>query len=170
MVKNQFYTSPPKKPLKELQLDFWIGFKKYVEKNVGGDIKNRYKSINHNDPSCFYVRLGSAKAYMELTFNTKGLSCNLRVKRSKELYLALDNNKDVIEEDLSEQLDWMGKRSAGDSKKEQWKIRLSSDIYFDANIRDEGRWQEYYKWLLEKTLDFQRVFIPYIEQHKKASS
>ncbi len=147
---------------------FWTDFKEYAQKYAeDNNVTIKLASVNPKEPSWYNIWLISAKAYIELLTTRNELSCDLRIKESEELYLALDSNKDAIEEDLSEKLEWMGVISRETSKAKQWKIRLTGDSHI--NIQDKDKWPEYHSWLLEKVLDFQRVFIPYIEQHKKAS-
>ena len=82
---------------------------------------------------------------------TNQVRCELYINDSKELFKSLYASKAEIEKDLGvpEALSWQeleGKKAC--------RISISKSFDFD----NETTWKEAFKWLVENTLNFKRVF------------
>jgi hypothetical protein len=92
-----------------------------------------------------------------LTINTqdKTIGCELYIPREKKMFAVLASHKEAIEKEFGEQLEWMelpGKKAS--------RIKVSRD----ADIENEGGWNDYFNWLKQKAEGFQAVFPKYIKQ------
>jgi len=88
---------------KMLQLEFWTKFKEYaLDKN--GQIKLRKPYPQH----WYDLSFGTAHAHIGLSVykQTDEKSCEIYIPDAKWLYSGLFKNKEVIEGELSEQLEW----------------------------------------------------------------
>jgi hypothetical protein len=137
---------------KLLQLHFWIEFKESL-----ANAKTTLRLQSPRPQHWYNVAIGSAVAHMALTINTqdKTVGCELYIPREKKLFAALASNKEAIEKEFGEQLEWMelpGKKAS--------RIKVSRD----ADIENEEGWDHLFKWLKEKAEKFQAVFPKYMKQ------
>jgi len=136
------------------QLEFWTKFKTY-------SIENGSKSITRTPRAqhWFDVSIGNAEAHIGLTVNTRDsqMGCELYIARNKSLYRYLESKTKEIEKTLGVKLEWRDLEKAS-------RIVLR---YKNFDIEDESRYEEYFKWLLDNTEKFKKVFKRYIGELKK---
>lgn len=85
----------------------------------------------------------------------KQIACEVYIPDSKQLFLDLSENKDAIENELSEELDW---NELPDKKASRIKLVSKGDIF------EQEQWLNYHSWMLEKVIDFQDVFSRHIKE------
>ena len=131
---------------KALQFDFWSSFKEFATE------KGTKFRLQKPQPQHWYVvSLGVSEAHISLTINsrTNELGCEVYIADSKELFEGLLNNKDQIEAELGEELEWL----ALEGKKAS-RIKL----VHQADISKIDDWENYFVWLIAKVESFQKVF------------
>jgi len=136
------------------QLDFWTKFKNFVQKN---DKKIRLQTPR---PQHWYdVSAGSSEAHIGLTINTREniLGCEIYINRNKDLFNYLRERKDEIEKEIGEKAEWVDAAIAS-------RIKISKEV---SAVFDQNESEDYYKWLYERTVLFQKVFGKYIKEFKK---
>lgn len=137
---------------KALQLHFWSKFKESL-----ANTKTTLRPQSPRPQHWYNLAIGSSVAHLGLTINTqdKSLGCELYIPREKTLFAILANQKEAIEKEIGEQLEWMdlpGKKAS--------RIKVSRD----ADIENEENWGDFFKWLREKAEKFQAVFPKYMKQ------
>jgi len=135
------------------QLEFWSKFKKYVREN---DTRIRLQTPR---PQHWYdVSMGSSDAHVALTVNTREnlVGCEVYINKNKELFNFLRGKKDEIEKEIGETIEWVDAQVAS-----RIKINMSVEDVFDQTHADE-----YFTWLYEKTILFQKVFGKFFSQFK----
>ena len=99
--------------------------------------------------------IGSSECHLVINQIQKRneLILELYIDNNKELFHELYSHKDEIEQDLGFELDWreLPERKAS-------RIMLTRKVNF--NKRD--KWNEQFKWLVEKTLKMRAAFKKYI--------
>ena len=143
---------PPKiTDTKTMQLKFWNGFKEYVQS------KSTSLRLTHKThPQHWYtISLGRSKAHIDLSVNTKSnlLACEIYIPDSKELFNELIKHKDEIEDELNEELEWMGLPNKTASR-----IKISKT----GNIKEPDKRREHFEWFKTQAELFQKVFPKYI--------
>lgn len=136
------------------QLDFWTKLKNFIQTR---DQKIRLQSPR---PQHWYnVSAGSAEAHIGLTMNTREnlLGCEIYINRDKELFSFLKENKDAIEQELGEKVEWVDAPVAS-------RIKMNKGV---TNVFDQETAKEHFDWLYEKTVLFQKVFGKYFKEYKK---
>ncbi|MEA3282590.1 MAG: DUF4268 domain-containing protein [Euryarchaeota archaeon] len=136
--------------IKEVQLEFWDGFKAYVQST-----STSLKLTQKTRPQSWYaINLKGQKAQIYLSINTQSnvLTCEIYISNSKELYNELSKYKDEIEGELNEELKW---------KELPTKNASRIEISKDGDIRDPGERKEQFKWLKTQAELFQEVFPKY---------
>ena len=135
---------------KEIQLGFWNGFKEYAQSK--SDSLRLKKPLPQN---WYNIGLGRPKAHISLTVNTKSnrLGCEIYIPDSKELYNELVKHKDEIEDELNEELEWMGLPDKNASR-----IKISKA----GNIREPDEREKQFEWFKTQAELFQKVFPKYI--------
>lgn len=134
---------------KLLQLDFWNRFKEY-SLNQKTKLKLRKAYPQH----WYDISIGISKAHISLIADTQNnlVRCELYIPDSKELYHKFFENKEKIESELNEKLEWY----------ELLEKKASRIVLVrDAIISAENKWEEYFNWLKLKSEDFQKVFKKY---------
>lgn len=137
---------------KLMQLKFWEDFNEYCEN------KNTRLRLRKPYPQHYYeLSLGFSDACITLAISNKDnqLICELYIPDNKELYCELEKQKNNIESELNQKLEWCqmeGKKAS--------RIKLSKE--FELNTNE----QKAFSWLEEKAVDFQKVFFTYIQQIK----
>ena len=137
------------------QLDFWAKFIEFVkERNSEVKLKKAY-------PQHWYdINFGFANANIALTINsqTNQIACEIYIPNSKQLFTYLYNQRELIEAELNEKLLWEEL-----PKKKASRIKISEI----GSLSDSENWNQYYSWLLERTIVFQKIFSKYIRQFSK---
>lgn len=136
---------------KLLQLEFWTKFKEFVQDN-NGNIKLRKAYAQH----WYDISFGFANAHITLTVNSQSeqMACEIYIPDSKQLFSALNEQKDTIESDLSEQLVW---EELPEKKASRIKLITKGDLF------NQGNWEQYHSWMLENVTKFQKVFGKFIK-------
>lgn len=137
---------------KESQFQFWNKFKEYT--NEQGTILRLRKAR----PQHWYtIGIGSSEAHIALTINTrdKQIACEIYIPRIKELFNKLHENREKIETELGEKLEWMELPEAIASR-----IKLSRN----ADIAQTENWEEYFKWLKQMAEKFHKVFSKHVKK------
>lgn len=150
-VKNSPSTEISNLELK--QLEFWNKFSDYVEKN-----SNIFKPKNYQKPQPWYeLSLNAKYAFVFLTINSKKktASSQLYIPQKKHLFNNLFKQKEEIEEEMGQPLEWDKK----DNRK-ACKIMLSHDI----DPMDENNWDKLIKILLDDSEKLYAVFKHRIDE------
>lgn len=131
---------------KLMQLDFWNKFKEYaVSKKTGLKLRKAY-------PQHWYdISIGNSRAYISLVASpTDGfVRCSLYIPNSKETFAMLSKEKEKIEKELGEKLEW---QELPESKASRIKIEKSADV---ENLTE---WEKHFEWLRQQADLFQNVF------------
>ena len=135
-----------------LQLEFWNAFNDYAQEH------NVSLKLRKARPQQWYdINIGSSKAHVVLTVNTqaKQKTCELYINNSKALFHDLFAQKEGIEAELGEQLEWFelpGKKAS--------RIKLIAP----AELVNKEVWDSYHAWMVDNALKFQGVFVKLINQ------
>jgi len=136
------------------QLDFWTKFKGLVRAK---DTRIRLQTPR---PQHWYdVSMGSAEAHVALTINSREnlLGCEIYISRNKELFNFLQEHKDEIEKEIGEQAEWVDAAVAS-------RIKIKKEI---SDLFSQNEAENYFAWLYEKTMLFQKVFGRYFREFQK---
>ena len=136
------------------QLDFWTKFKGFVRAK---DTRIRLQTPR---PQHWYdVSMGSSEAHVALTINTREnlLGCEIYISRNKELFKFLQERKEEIEKEIGEQAEWVDAAVAS-------RIKIKKEI---PDLFSQSEAENYYVWLYEKTVQFQKVFGRYFREFNK---
>ena len=137
---------------KLLQLEFWTKFKEYVQdQNVKIKLRKAY-------PQNWYdISFGFSNAHIALTVNSQSeqIACEIYIPDSKQLFSALHEQKENIENELNEDLEWEEL-----PEKKASTIKLISS----GSLSSQDNWEQYHSWMLDKVLKFQKVFGKYIKK------
>lgn len=136
------------------QLEFWEKFREFAQ--------NKNSKIRFGKPQAqhwFAIRLGISHAHIELTVNNKRglIGSEIYIPDSKELFFALLQLKENIQQELGFELEW-----AELPNKKASRIKARKQV----NFSDVNQWENYFFWLLEKTETLQRIFPKYIKSLK----
>lgn len=139
---------------KVMQLDFWNKFKEYAE-NKGTKLRMRKPYPQH----WFDISVGNSYAHISMTINTQDnkMSCEIYIPDAKEVYKGLFVQKDIIEKELSEKLEWMEL-----PLKKASRIKISKE----ADFSKTDDWEIYFKWLKNEAELFHKVFSKHIKKVK----
>lgn len=135
---------------KMLQLDFWNDFKEYAKK------ENTNLSLRKARPQHWYdISIGFSGVHMSLTLNTRDdmMGVEIYIPNNKELFNRLKENKNIIENEIGAELEWM---ELPDKKASRIKISKSADI------NDTEEWNNYFAWLKSNAEKFKKVFYKHI--------
>jgi hypothetical protein len=133
------------------QLEFWTQFKEYAkQRQTKLHIRKIYPQ-HWTD-----ISIGSSDAHISLIASPREnmLGADLYIPDNKELYQKLFKNKEGIENDLNEMLDWQelqGKKAS--------RVRISTNANFD----DNSKWEDSFEWLLNQAEKFHKTFPKYIK-------
>lgn len=131
------------------QLEFWNRFKEYGQK------KNPRLKFRKTYPQHWYdISIGSSEAHISLTMDTRNglFGCELYIDNNKDLFSYLIGRKEEIEGRLREKVEWM---ELPDRKASRIKVSRSGEI------KETGKWEQYFDWLLVEAEKFQGVFSKY---------
>ncbi len=137
------------------QLEFWTRFKNYVSSN-NSKVKLRTPRPQH----WYDISIGSSEAHVALTINTREnlMGCELYIDKNKEFFGFLQERKENIEKILEVKLDWTDANKAS-----MIKTKAPADDLFN-----QEKQEEYFKWLLDQTIKFAKIFGKYIQEYKKS--
>jgi len=132
-----------------MQLEFWTKFKEYAIENEASFRLRKALPRQYYD-----ISFGFSMGHIALFIGTqeKIIRCELYIPDSKETFRQFYENKEKIEAELKEKLEW---REIPDKKASR--IRSSKDV----DISNEENWEDCFIWLMEETEKFQTVFSKY---------
>jgi hypothetical protein len=136
------------------QLEFWTGFKNFVQ------TKNSQIRLRTPRPQHWYdVSVGNSDAHVALTINSREnlLGCEIYINRNKELFHFLQEKKGQIQNEIGEELEWVDAPVAS-------RIKIKNHV---SDVLNPKGFAEYFAWLLEKVLLFQRVFGNYFKEFRR---
>lgn len=139
---------------RKLQLEFWQSFSQKLKAT------KKLPSVQTARPQYWFdVALGRSGINLSNIANTWDNKIGVRVYISTRIAdLALPqlmNQKDEIEKEIGDSLLW------NPNPDNQDKIIV---LYRDAVLSKKDKWDEYLKWMIEKTLKFREAFAPRIKQ------
>jgi len=140
---------------KILQRQFWTELKDYFIDN------NTFLSMRTPRPQHWYsFSVGSSYVGIDITIDTQKnkMRCELVLYggKVKSNFLTLHQDKDRIESEIGEELDWLemeGKKTS--------KILCSTDV--NRDIKNKDNWEDCFRWFKEKTEIFHKVFSPRVK-------
>lgn len=134
---------------KVLQLEFWNKFKEYAQ-NKSTKLKLRKTYPQH----WYDISLGISEAHIALSAlpTDKIIRCEVWIGDNKDLFRQFQNNKDPIEQDLGEKLNWLELPN-----KKAGRILITNK----ADVGDNSKWEEHFEWLLNQAEKFYKVFPKY---------
>lgn len=131
---------------KMMQLEFWTQFKEFTN-NRKSILKTRKPYPQH----WYDISTGNSKSHLSLIVDADNdqIRCEYYIPDSMELYYALVEQKEIIQQKLEYELEWMeleGKKAS--------RIRAINEIH----IIDQENWNQGFQWLLESAENFLQVF------------
>jgi hypothetical protein len=138
---------------------FFESFRAYVK-----DQKEQ-KDIVNQQPSkhqWYSITIGSSQVKIALTASKtrKEIACEFFIRNNKDFYDFLYSKKEEIEIKLGYTLDWQRLDDKIASRVEI--VKKTLDKYFTDLPTFENN-KEIYDWYYEKTLEFKKVLVPYIQ-------
>ena len=137
---------------KKAHLDFWNGFKAYMEEEETS-LKLRQPRPQH----WYTMAVGRSKFQISLTTNTqsKEIGCEIyiRGKEAKEAFAQLKQQKEPIESAL-DKLEWHELPDGQDCRIKQT---------FNGDSKNKEQWGTLHYWLKDKSETFYEVFAPIIK-------
>lgn len=136
------------------QKDFWNGFMDYAMKNAEfSKLFHRRKGLMQN---WMNLPLGSSKYQICLTIKTEGkIGAEIFINKRQDIFNNLKLNKDQIEKELGFKMDW---QPLPDKKGSRIAIVL------EGNVNDTNKWEDYFKWLIDKAVKLKNVFPKYLKK------
>lgn len=141
---------------KLLQLEFWNKFKEYAQNK-----KTRLR-LRKAPPQHWYdISIGSSDCHISLTINTQDalLGCEIYISNAKDLFYELKKNKNKIEKDLGEKLEWM---ELPEKKASRIKIWTGMENEFE----DTDDWNNHFEWFIFEAENFRKVFSKHVKRSK----
>lgn len=132
---------------KLLQRDFWDALRTYAkDKQVPLHLGHAPRPQHWYD-----VSIGNSVAHMAFTLNTieNSLGCEIYIKRDKEFFYALQEQKDEIEREVGEKLEWMEL-----PEKQASRIKLSTS----GDLAKREDWDKMFAWFIDIATKFNRTF------------
>ncbi len=136
------------------QLNFWKKYKEKLESE-----KSTLKPRNPRPQHWYNFAIGNSISHLYYTINTQNdeLACGIWIRDEKELFNFLFKEKNRIEKELGEKLDWAelpGKKAS--------RIKISCE----ADIDKPENWDKYFNWMKNVGEKFQKVFSKYIKEYQ----
>ncbi len=133
------------------QLKFWNALRDFAKQN------NSTLRFQKGLPQYWLnMSIGTSAAHVSLSINSREnlYGVELWISDNKELYAKLFAQKDSIEQELSEKLEWM---ELPDKKASRIKISYGGDF------NREDNWESDFNWLIHIAEKFQKVFPKYLK-------
>lgn len=133
---------------KEFQQKFWHELKEYMENN------KTFLKLRKPYPQHWYsIAVGRSNFEIALTINSvkKRLGCEICItgKNSKKAFTLLKKDKDEIESELGEKLEWQ----------ELLGRKYSRIVLFtEGDIYKTEQWEEYFQWFQKHAEKFHKIF------------
>lgn len=138
--------------LKLLQQKFWEELKSFSN-------TNNYSNLNlgrrPRPQHWFNISIGTSRAHLVFTFNSKEkrIGCELYIRNDQELFKTLKSSEKEIKQVLGASLEFQ-------ELPEKTASRIA--LYYDCEPKNRKKWEDYFKWLLERGSEFQTEFKKYI--------
>ena len=137
-----------------IQYRYWKRLNKYVENH------SRIKCNKIEKGPMITLTFNSLLAYMHLAFKKSPNEAIVRLHiTDKEFYTFLFNQKETIENDLNQVLNW----NSPYENKDSYNIELKRDIEF----YNESKWQEYIEWHVSNAEKFIEIFFDKIDEFEE---
>ncbi len=141
---------------KILQRDFWTDLKEYFIEN------NTFLRMMAPRPQHWYtISVGKSNTEIDLIVDTQKnlIRCELGLhgKNAKIWFSTLYQDKERIENEISEELEWLEMEEYKMSK-----ITLSNDV--KGEIKNRNNWEDCFVWFKDKSETFHKVFSPRVKQ------
>ncbi len=138
------------------QLDFWNKFKNYVREN-----DTRIQLQTPRPQNWYDVSMGSSDGHVALIINSREnfIGCGVYISKNKDLFNFLRERKDEIEKEVGESIEWVDAAVAS-------RIKIKKEA---SHLFDQTEAENYFAWLYEKTVLFQKVFGKYFKEFKKGN-
>ena len=103
--------------------------------------------------------MGSSEAHVALTINSREnlLGCEIYISKNKELFNFLQERKEEIEKEIGEQAEWVNAAVAS-------RIKIKKRV---SDVFSQSEAENYFAWLYERTVLFQKVFGRHLREFKK---
>ena len=138
--------------LKLLQQRFWQYVKDFALKSYN----NLNVSFNRTPrPQHWHtIKVGTSKAHLALTFNSRAnqIGCELYITKDEHLYRNIAKDEVELKKVLGDDLIFM-------DLPESTAFRIVK--YYSCDPKDESKWDEYSKWLIENAENFHKAFKKY---------
>jgi len=140
---------------RKLQQDFWSSLNNQLAKNKS--FLSRRKPVAH---AWHGFSTGSSEAALEAVLKTRKeeITAQIIIRSNKSLYNFLEDDKEKIESEFGEALDW---RPMPNNSSSRIEIHKSN---FD--LENEEEWNDHISWLIVKLEKLHKVFSPRIKQLK----
>ena len=140
--------------LKILQREFWTEMMDYFTE------KDTFLSLRTPQPQNWHTfAIGKPHILIGNTINTQknrlGCEVYLGGAEPKKRFHKLYEDKDEIEREFGEKLDWMELPQGKDCR---------IILYTDGDIKNRDNWDKCFNWFLEMTESFHKVFSPRVKQ------
>lgn len=135
------------------QLDFWTKLKNYIRR------KNTEIRLQTPRPQHWYdFSMGNSESHVALTINSREnlLGCEIYISKNKELFNFLKERKEEVEKEIGEEVEWIDAPVAS-------RVKIKKEV---SDLFDHGQAENYYAWLYEKIILFQKVFRRYFSEFK----
>ncbi|MDD2785928.1 MAG: DUF4268 domain-containing protein [Patescibacteria group bacterium] len=138
---------------KQKKLVFWQSLNEYSQAHT-----KEVRLQNGLPQHWSNVAVGSSDAHISLWMDTRKhmLGIQLYVPHNKNLYKQLCDDREKIEKEL-------GKLEYYDTS---GKAAYVAQYFNDFDIDSQGGYEEYFAWLLERTIAFNKVFRPLLRAYK----
>lgn len=136
------------------QLDFWTKFKNFVQ------TKDQVIRLQTPRPQHWFpVSIGTSDAHVGLSIYSREslFCCSVTIHKNKELFNFLQERKDEIEREIGEQAEWVDAPKASH-------INIKKEV---SDVFSQSEAENYFAWLYEKTVLFQKVFGKHFREFKK---
>jgi hypothetical protein len=148
-----------------LQLEFWSKFKEYAN-NKSTTLRLR----KHYPQHWYSISMGHSEAHINLIIGIKDnfIRCELNIPDAREnnLFNALNNYKNEIEEEYKEKIDTKFKEKLiwlPIEKSKASKINIQKSI----EIKNESNWEQSFEWFIIQAEMFESIFYKYLKMAKE---
>lgn len=133
------------------QFEFWNALKEYAKEN-----NSALRFHKSNPQHWLNTSIGSSNAHISLSINSREnlFGVELWISDNKELYTKLFAQKETIEEELGEKLEWM---ELPNKKASRIKVSCGGDFSKQEN------WESDFWWILKTAEKFKDVFPKYLK-------
>ena len=135
-------------PTKIKQLHFWTRLCEDIKEKKDSPLRVRKPRPQH----WHNFAIGASQVNLASTFNTKEemITAEVYIINNKEIFKEFEKNKEIIEKEFGEELEW---QLLPDRAASRIKITKSN-----CDLENEDNWEEYVNWLIGKLEKFYYVF------------